>query len=198
MEALEGSGVVVTLREGDVLYLPPLWFHSVLTLDASISTNFWIPTRAQDVLEGLWDISLPPHAGLWTALDVVDAVGGAMPRPDFVDSLQERWWMAMDMEGHFGAHPDDPDWKGYLEDERSAFFTRRAGDTDLLDDMLDDVPPPTAPELVHDVSSRALALVRDAQALGAPDGVIEIAVSHWLESLVEDQGGFVDRPDRFT
>ena len=195
MEALEGAGLVVTLHEGDVLYLPPLWFHSVLTLDASISTNFWIPTPAQDLLEGLWDISLPPQAGLWTALDVVDAVGGAMPRPDFVDSLQERWWMAMDMEGHFGAHPDDPDWKGYLEDERSAFFTQRSDLTDRDADLLDDIPPAASvPDLVHDVSSRALALVRDAQALGASDGVIEIAVSHWLESLVEHQGGFVERP----
>ena len=32
---------VVLLKPGDVLYLPPLWFHSVVSITASYSVNAW-------------------------------------------------------------------------------------------------------------------------------------------------------------
>jgi len=45
------KGYEVVLNEGDLLYLPPLWFHHVTALDPSISINFWSPDISQSETE---------------------------------------------------------------------------------------------------------------------------------------------------
>ena len=52
--------VDVELNPGDVLYLPPLWFHQVQALtDTSISTNVWSASRwIRDVMT-IWNEDVP-------------------------------------------------------------------------------------------------------------------------------------------
>eukprot|EP00940_MAST-03C_sp_MAST-3C-sp2_P001074 g1074.t1 len=50
----------VILSPGDVLYLPPLWFHEVEALsEASISVNVWSASRWMKDVARLWDANLP-------------------------------------------------------------------------------------------------------------------------------------------
>ena len=37
-----------TLDQGDMLIIPPGWWHSVRSLDLSISVNIWTPSPARD------------------------------------------------------------------------------------------------------------------------------------------------------
>jgi len=46
------KGVETIVEPGDVLYLPPYWFHHVVSLDKSISVNFWF-VMPNDKLEPL-------------------------------------------------------------------------------------------------------------------------------------------------
>ena len=50
---------VATLKPGDVLYIPPLWFHEVVAEEQSISVNGWTPSKESDVVERLFAVKLP-------------------------------------------------------------------------------------------------------------------------------------------
>jgi len=41
----------VTLQKGDLLYVPPMWFHYVCSDTASVGVNFWTPSLNSDI----WD-----------------------------------------------------------------------------------------------------------------------------------------------
>jgi hypothetical protein len=42
---------VADLGPGDMLYLPPLWFHSVLSVDQCISISVWSVSHEQDIFD---------------------------------------------------------------------------------------------------------------------------------------------------
>ena len=50
---------VATLHKGDVLYLPPLWFHEVVAETNSISVNGWTPGRDAVWVDALFAVPLP-------------------------------------------------------------------------------------------------------------------------------------------
>ena len=62
VEALE-----VILEPGDLLYIPPLWFHEVESLDVSISVNVWTDSEQTKVAEKLFELPLPIHAIQWSS-----------------------------------------------------------------------------------------------------------------------------------
>ena len=50
---------VVILEPGDLLYMPPLWFHHVEALDVSISVNVWTDTKQTNIMEQVFNINIP-------------------------------------------------------------------------------------------------------------------------------------------
>lgn len=51
----------VILEPGDLLYLPPLWFHHVESMEVSISVNVWTDTKQTDTVERLFGLPLPTN-----------------------------------------------------------------------------------------------------------------------------------------
>ena len=49
----------ITLEEGELLYIPPMMFHSVTSLSNSISLNMWASSDEMKVTENLKKIQLP-------------------------------------------------------------------------------------------------------------------------------------------
>ena len=50
----DGAEMSVTLVPGDLLYIPPSWFHEVLTINASISVNVWSDEGDGEAVEPLF------------------------------------------------------------------------------------------------------------------------------------------------
>jgi hypothetical protein len=57
-EAIE-KGIEVIVSPGDVLYLPPFWFHQVESLDTAISVNTWFASPDVELMDAAWTESLP-------------------------------------------------------------------------------------------------------------------------------------------
>eukprot|EP01080_Neovahlkampfia_damariscottae_P012283 gene12283-5866_t len=53
-------GIEVTIEKGDVLYIPPYWFHRVEAIDLSISVNVWSENKETIATPNLHMIGLPP------------------------------------------------------------------------------------------------------------------------------------------
>ncbi|KJE92708.1 hypothetical protein CAOG_03622 [Capsaspora owczarzaki ATCC 30864] len=58
-ELHQATGLVVVLEPGDMLYLPPLWFHMVESLEMSFSVNVWTDSDETEVMERVFGVDLP-------------------------------------------------------------------------------------------------------------------------------------------
>eukprot|EP00456_Euglypha_rotunda_P081750 TRINITY_DN80021_c0_g1_i1.p1 TRINITY_DN80021_c0_g1~~TRINITY_DN80021_c0_g1_i1.p1 ORF type:complete len:102 (-),score=4.75 TRINITY_DN80021_c0_g1_i1:10-315(-) len=47
------------LEKGDVLYIPPMWFHQVSALEFSVSVSVWTPDSSSEQYFKLTDDPLP-------------------------------------------------------------------------------------------------------------------------------------------
>lgn len=45
----------IILEPGDILYIPPLWWHEVIALEDSISVNSWSDAEENDLLGKIWN-----------------------------------------------------------------------------------------------------------------------------------------------
>lgn len=55
----ELKGLEVILSPGEVLYIPPYWFHCVVTLETTVSLNVWSQSEVFLVMEEVYSIPLP-------------------------------------------------------------------------------------------------------------------------------------------
>ena len=53
------GGVEVVLNPGEVMYLPPYWFHSVVTMETTISLNVWSHSDVFLIMEGVYSEGIP-------------------------------------------------------------------------------------------------------------------------------------------
>ena len=65
------------LYPGDLLYIPPLWFHHVEAIDVSISVNVWTDTRQSQVMEEVFNIQLPINEVKWNG-EHLKAIGSSV------------------------------------------------------------------------------------------------------------------------
>ena len=53
------EAVEVVLQPGDLLYMPPLWFHEVESMEVSISVNIWTDSKQTELVEKMFTVPLP-------------------------------------------------------------------------------------------------------------------------------------------
>ncbi len=53
------NGFEVVLRGGDVLYIPPYWFHTVVTVKTTLSLNIWSQSENFLVMEEVYKSAIP-------------------------------------------------------------------------------------------------------------------------------------------
>ena len=54
-----------TLSPGDLLYIPPLWYHHVQAMDVSMSVNVWTDTEQSIIMEKVFQTILPINEVKW-------------------------------------------------------------------------------------------------------------------------------------
>ena len=67
----------VVLNPGDILYMPPLWFHHVESLDVSISVNVWTDSSQTSIMEKVFSLSVPHEEVQWAG-DHLKAMAGSV------------------------------------------------------------------------------------------------------------------------
>lgn len=76
----------VTLEPGDLLYMPPLWFHYVQSLSVSISVNVWTDSKQSGVMEEVFGLTLPLNQVKWHG-EHLKAIAGSMLLSGAVDRV---------------------------------------------------------------------------------------------------------------
>lgn len=59
------EAVEAVLEPGDLLYVPPLWFHHVESLGVSISVNVWTDSHQTETMEEVFSLELPMDVVEW-------------------------------------------------------------------------------------------------------------------------------------
>lgn len=54
-----GAGMEIIVKPGDVLYLPPFWFHQVESLENAVSINTWFNSPYVEEMDKAWSENLP-------------------------------------------------------------------------------------------------------------------------------------------
>ena len=59
VESLETPPIEVELGPGEVLYIPPYWFHIVVTMETTISLNVWSNSESYLIMEEVFAAPIP-------------------------------------------------------------------------------------------------------------------------------------------
>jgi hypothetical protein len=76
----------VTLVPGDLLYMPPLWFHHVESMDVSISINVWTDSHQTSLMQQVFDLRIPYLEIQWRG-DHLKAIGASVVIYRAVESI---------------------------------------------------------------------------------------------------------------
>jgi len=68
------DAVEIVLKPGDVLYIPPFWFHEVVAQTAALSVSLWWDAAQLDVMDIVYALPLPLES-YWTADFTIRAAG---------------------------------------------------------------------------------------------------------------------------
>jgi len=64
----------VVVTRGDVLYVPPMWFHQVTALETAVSVNVWSPSKYLDRIDTAWELEVPIRMEEYTVRHALGAV----------------------------------------------------------------------------------------------------------------------------
>ncbi len=112
----------VTLDAGDMLYLPPFYFHHVTALDPSLSVNMYVPAKEKQLVQKIFAFR-PPISSDWFAVLRHSAVRVYLLR------LVQRVWR-----------------DGDVASFRDALLRDRYNESLLRNDAVFDLPPQQAPQ----------------------------------------------------
>lgn len=87
----EMKGYEVEIVDGDVLYIPPFWFHSVVTVDTTLSINIWSQSEAFLTMDTIYKAAIPFEAE-WGRVKLMKAMCY------FIQSLVQQVLAGFDME----------------------------------------------------------------------------------------------------
>ena len=65
--AEKARALEVVLEPGDLLYMPPLWFHLVESMETSISVNVWTDSQQTKLVEAMFSVPLPTDTVEWSS-----------------------------------------------------------------------------------------------------------------------------------
>ncbi len=66
-----------TLSPGDLLYIPPMWYHYVQAIDISMSVNIWTDTEQSLIVEQVFETTLPINEVKWNG-EHLKAIGSSV------------------------------------------------------------------------------------------------------------------------
>ena len=67
------NGIDIVVNPGEVLYIPPYWFHSVVTMKTTISLNVWSQSEAYMRMEDIYAAAIPFEEG-WGRVKLMQAL----------------------------------------------------------------------------------------------------------------------------
>ena len=114
----QGGGVtahVASLQPGDLLYLPPFWFHRVTALSPSMSVNMWSLSRAGNLLWNAAEQGLPlvlrqrkvPEENIRAQRIALAAfIDGVLQHPALELKLDTRGFIVSLLQQRFLPHPN--------------------------------------------------------------------------------------------
>ena len=97
----------VVLQPGDLLYMPPLWFHHVESLSVSISVNVWTDSDQTPVMEKVFALQLPTSEVQWHS-DHLKAIAGSVVMSRAVDSVCHLRDCPLPNNDHFADYKTEP------------------------------------------------------------------------------------------
>jgi hypothetical protein len=106
----------VTLKAGDMLYLPPLWFHHVINNDAGFSVNVWTDYTLQELYQGLFkklltinkefNVGVKLHTLQYLVSELLERTG--FEPTDFMQVLYKQRYQSI-LEEPLSGDPSNPD-----------------------------------------------------------------------------------------
>eukprot|EP00968_Pinguiococcus_pyrenoidosus_P015018 scaffold1376_cov257-Pinguiococcus_pyrenoidosus.AAC.31 len=173
------NALVATVEPGDVLYMPPYWFHYVESLELSLSLSVVSPSEEELILSEAYWRDLPfgnlegPQERVLAArlylLEFLSRVGGVKSPKWFADRLYHQRYAA-------------------LYPETSLFMQERLGGFDCHLSEKDPLTGASLEDTVRNtIGTKALREAADFVAEGANDEAILPAIrEQWAQNYVEE------------